>query len=464
MIRKTVLLGAILALFSLNQCSAAFEYSGVFLANRKLKESQSYYILLNENTKVVFSFQIDGEANSKVFVSKVALSSGESLTLSNENGIYEFDVPVAGIYEVTVETSLPQSVRVSYQLKVDEEPLANSQKALLLSSYTIKEDKVNSEGEENQVSIIEELQSAEKEDNTENTEEISESFEKLDPDAPAFEELKYQGSPQLIKSIDLYLSTSDKSKCWIKNIFYDEEGNLWVLDGQLCRIFCFDPEGREIISFGSKGKENHKFGMPVSLSINNGKVIVGDRQKRCIHLFDTKGNWLNSVNNNLSLGLRLSNPASICYRKNEIWVADSSANRVLCFDDDFSFLGSFGSAVDGKIDSIGAIASDFASIYILEEQGSVKKFGPMGNFESAFYTDTTYGTDLFIDTNKNIWVVGPESSKVSCFTKTGTLICSINKAHLPEGKFSPSSISINFRAQIAVADNYSKQIKIFEIK
>ena len=61
-----------------------------------------------------------------------------------------------------------------------------------------------------------------------------------------------------------------------------------------------------------------------------------------------------------------------------------------------------------------------------------------------------------------------EQGGVYCFSAEGKNLFSIDKISLSglfndSNKFSPSALSISSSAKIAVADTYSKQIKIFEI-
>ena len=310
-------------------------------------------------------------------------------------------------------------------------------------------------------------------------------FSQLDPDAPAVEDgeeevvvpktvikpktLTYSGKINLIDSIDAYRFLGDKNKCWPTKICFDADNNYWLLDGQLCHITSYSPKGTELNSFGNKGKAVNELGIPVSLAIFKNYILVGDRQKNCIHVFDKKGNWINLIQSDPKVGLQISNPASICVRNNEIWVGDSSTKRILCFDGSLSFLGSFGSSKESKIDSISAISTDNEFIYILEEEGILKKFGTMGNFLSAVPTDVKYSNDLFVDSNKNFWITDSEQGKVICYDNEGKVKYSIDRKSLSgvyngSDKFSPSSIAVNATANIAITDTYSKQIKVFEIK
>ena len=105
----------------------------------------------------------------------------------------------------------------------------------------------------------------------------------------------------------------------------------------------------------------------------------------------------------------------------------------------------------------------------MEEDGVLKKFGTMGNFLAAVPSDFKYAVSLFVDSKKNFWITDLEQGKVNCLSSEGKTLFSIDRKSVSglfsdSDKFAPSSISISSSAKIAVADTYSKQIKIFEIK
>lgn len=594
--RKKLFLSVFLfAVLDISACFAAFEYNGVFSASRKSGETQSYYILLNENTNVTFSVKSNGKDCKDVFVNSIKFSSDESISLKSKTGIYNYTIPATGIYEVSVTTTVPNNVAISYDLTVDESaanikpsssetretkpvqsdvneadkkitktdvqstntknsdsssfsliggariidesepdlknnPLNkisdnnNENKALTDNNSENKQIEASiSEGKkENIILTTQDLPKTEetiakevKQDkdinlnqdsiNSESSVEKSDEtaisavaqpldsdspsvendiYGELDPDAPAVEEdaqevilepvepakqISYDGNLKLIASFDAYRFLGDKNKCWPKSICYDDKNNLWLLDGQLCQIICFSPKGTELVCFGGKGKARNELGIPVSLAAFKDYILVGDRQKNCIHIFNKKGNWVNAIMNDPNVGLKISNPVSICVRGEEIWVGDGSSNRILCFDKNFSFLGSFGSTKESKINSISYISTDNEFIYILEEDGVIKKFGTMGNFLSAVPTDSKYAGCLFVDSRKNFWISDLEQGGAYCYSAEGKTLFSIDKKTVAglfndSEKFSPSAVAISSSAKIAITDTYSKQIKIFEIK
>lgn len=579
--RNIIFASLLFTTINLNCCFAAFDYNGTFPANRSSNEPQVYYILLNENTTVSFSFKSEGKDCKDVFVSSIKLSSDESVFLTSKTGITTYSIPASGIYEVSVTSSAPLNKVVSYDLTVEEtevnskvtnntsintnntntsntnntiadtntntntsintvninqnspsigtariidesEPKQNNELeqtelpietnkeiqnnqtenksdiSLNISNQEVKESETKIPPENNIISnvvasepvkeeiIVEEpIKPAIADPLGANTVAVEDEYSELDPDTPAIEDdeeevpqqqtpvtaksLKYKGKLELVNSFDVFRFLGDKNKCWPKAICFDSFDNIWILDGQLCRVICYDLKGKELKSFGSKGKSNYELGIPVSLTVFNNYILIGDRQKKCIHVFNKDGNWVNAIQNDPNVGLKISNPISLCIRNNELWVGDAGTQRILCFNAQLAFLGSFGSTKESKIDSISAISSDNESIFILDDEGILKKFGTMGNFISAIPTDYKFSENLFVDKNKNYWIANSEKGKVSCFSEDGKILFSIDRKSLKgiyaeSDKFSPSAVTLSLSAKIAVADTYSKQIKIFEIK
>ena len=577
--RNIIFASLLFTTINLNCCFAAFDYNGTFPANRSSNEPQVYYILLNENTTVSFSFKSEGKDCKDVFVSSIKLSSDESVFLTSKTGITTYSIPASGIYEVSVTSSAPLNKVVSYDLTVEEtevnskvtnntsintnntntsntnntiadtntnisintvninqnspsigtakiidesEPKQNNELeqtelpietnkeiqnnqtenksdiSLNISNQEVKESETKIPPENNIISnvvasepvkeeiIVEEpIKPAIADPLGANTVAVEDEYSELDPDTPAIEDdeeevpqqqtpvtaksLKYKGKLELVNSFDVFRFLGDKNKCWPKAICFDSFDNIWILDGQLCRVICYDSKGKELKSFGSKGKSNYELGIPVSLTVFNNYILIGDRQKKCIHVFNKDGNWVNAIQNDPNVGLKISNPISLCIRNNELWVGDAGTQRILCFNAQLAFLGSFGSTKESKIDSISAISSDNESIFILDDEGILKKFGTMGNFISAIPTDYKFSENLFVDKNKNYWIANSEKGKVSCFSEDGKILFSIDRKSLKgiyaeSDKFSPSAVTLSLSAKSAVADTYSKQIKIFEIK
>lgn len=437
-----------------------------------LNKSISYDLNVIDDLQISNNISKDDSENLSIFIPEKDKKIKEITNQSNIE-VYDFvnESRVSiGSAKITENTNVDNTNNVSSQSNKLEPKEENARIASETDFQRLEEEKLDLEAT-----------------NQENLNQVLENndFSELDPDAPAIEdedenneELKkdvsttpliYSGKLKISKNIDIYKLVNEKNKSWPQAICFDSDDNIWALDGQLCKIICFDPNGSEKISFGSKGNEKDQFGMPISLAVFKNYILVGDRQKCLIQVFDKKGNWLNSIKSDPNVGLKLYNPIAICIRNNEVWIADERTNRILCFDETLSFLGSFGSTEEVKIESISSLATDGDFLYVLQEDGELKKFGSMGNFISSISTHTNFSTDLFIDRNKNFWVTDIELGRAICYSKDGEILYSINRNSINEiisniSRFSPSSISINSNSKIAITDTYSKQILILEIQ
>lgn len=554
---KFLITSLLLTIFNCNIAYSSFEYNGTFYSNRKANEVQSFYVLLNKNDNISFSFKCNGKSSNEVIVKSIKLTSEDNIGIKSDSGVKTYKVPNSGIYEISVCSSTTIKKDIIYELTVDKivekkeenkeekkeenkekkeesiQKVINKEinkenlkgdfeevppesidteknietKKTIEVNNKVKDDNETNEKKVNNIentsinnikiddkkTILEKDTNISKNNNNsqksplienkQNKQEEDVSIvleeESLGPDTVAYVDnsddndsyfkLNYDGNLKLVKSLDAYKFIGDKNKCWPKSIIYDDNNNLWVLDAQLYKVTGFDNNSKEIISFGSKGSEKYNFGLPCSLALFKNYILVGDRQKRCVHIFDKKGNWQNSINSDPNVGLIIINPVSITIRNNEIWIADNGTNRVLCFNSNFSFLGSFGSSNESKINSITAITSDKDYIYLLEEEGSLKKFGTMGNLISEISTNLPYSSGLIVDLNDNLWITNIDSEEAICSTKDGKELFSVNKENIKDilkskSSFSPTSIAINKKGQIAISDSSSKQILIFELR
>ena len=497
---------------SIGQCFASFDYNGVFTSGRLENDVHSYYILLKENTDVTFLFRkAQGEAINSIFVNSIKLTSDDSKALKSDKAIESYSVSETGIYEISVVTNLPVSEEIAYELQVDEKSKeeSNNTKSVVpgtVVAETTTEEKTKVENqteekisevastttqtiifpvEENVVKSSEELNNSiasetVTEMNTVKSPESSGAEIKTDAASETVSEnvptenikvnnfvLDYKSKFALKESLDIYSYSDEALKCWPQALCFDSDNNLYVLDSQLCRVIVFDSNLYRVRTFGTKGSMDSEFGLPTSIAVNDDYVLVGDRQKHCIHAFSHEGEWKFAVKNSSANVLNIANPSSIIFRSNEIWVGDSVTQRILCFDKNFSFLGSFGSTNEAPLKDIVSIAYSKNSIFVLEESGALKRFSPMGAFEAAISTDFSFVVNLFADSNGNLWVCDQDKGCVRCFNMEDEILATIDGETIGDGqnnRIAPSAFAISPSGIVAIADVRSRQVKILEIK
>jgi sugar lactone lactonase YvrE len=105
-------------------------------------------------------------------------------------------------------------------------------------------------------------------------------------------------------------------------------GEMFVSDGYgNTRIVHFDPKGRFIKAWGSRGVGPGQFTLPHSIAIDSaGRLYVADRSNVRVQIFDQNGKFLDQWRN-------IVLPWGLCVtEKDEIWVCGSSPMQLLKSD------------------------------------------------------------------------------------------------------------------------------------
>jgi peptidylamidoglycolate lyase len=85
------------------------------------------------------------------------------------------------------------------------------------------------------------------------------------------------------------------------DVAVEADGTFYVSDGYgNCRVVKFSPEGTFIKTWGTYGSRPGEFIIPHGIALDKKHVLyVADRQNNRVQLFDTSGNFLQLLNNNV---------------------------------------------------------------------------------------------------------------------------------------------------------------------
>lgn len=110
----------------------------------------------------------------------------------------------------------------------------------------------------------------------------------------------------------------------------DSEGNLYVSDSLNAKVRVFSPEGREILSFGKRGRSIGTFANPRGIAVDReGHIYVGDTLFSAIQLFDREGRLLLVIGRFGKGEGEFAVPMDIFIRDDKIFIADSYNARVV---------------------------------------------------------------------------------------------------------------------------------------
>ena len=124
-----------------------------------------------------------------------------------------------------------------------------------------------------------------------------------------------------------------------------QAGRVYVTDTSSHTVGIYDLEGRELGSFGKRGRANGEFNYPVDLTLDHdGNVFVIDSLNFRIQIFDGKGVFQSSFGQQGDGTGDFGRPKGIALdRDGHIYVADALFDTIQIFDWDGKFLLNFGS-------------------------------------------------------------------------------------------------------------------------
>ncbi|NQT80602.1 MAG: 6-bladed beta-propeller [Candidatus Aminicenantes bacterium] len=92
----------------------------------------------------------------------------------------------------------------------------------------------------------------------------------------------------------------------ISSVVVDDDGNIYMLDGEEKKVKVFDPEGKFVREFGKQGQGPGEFSLPILIQFSNkGELVVEDPLNARIAFFTTEGKFLKNLSTAKALGLAL---------------------------------------------------------------------------------------------------------------------------------------------------------------
>ncbi len=202
----------------------------------------------------------------------------------------------------------------------------------------------------------------------------------------------------------------------------DSDGNIYVSDSVLNKIFVFDKQGGYISRFGDNLKR------PTGLAIdNNSKLIfVADTLGSKIIVYDLKGKELYSFGKSGNSEDEFNFPTHIFFGGDGLlYVSDTLNFRVQAFDKNGGFRFMFGKAGDGSGDMSkpkGVATDSEGHIYVVDSVfETVQIFGKDGRLLLAFGSsgsgpgNLNIPSGIFIDKKDNIYIVDSFNKRVQVF-------------------------------------------------
>ena len=207
-----------------------------------------------------------------------------------------------------------------------------------------------------------------------------------------------------------------------RSIDISEAGDVYIAEWQNDRISIWDENGSFKESFGQNGNTDGKFYDPSSLEVSENEIFVSDWSRHNIQVFSLAGEFLLRSWGSYGTGQsQFNNPSGIWVDINdsvgrEIYVADYHNHRVQVFDENGTFLRTFGSygGGDGQLNYANGVGVGPDNMVYVSSKHSIKsRYFRGGEISPApFRPVDTLGSWTF--TRINWWLLWLTITELRC--------------------------------------------------
>jgi sugar lactone lactonase YvrE len=250
-------------------------------------------------------------------------------------------------------------------------------------------------------------------------------------------------------------------------VFADSE-RIYVTDPGNRLLHVFDMRERNYLEIRKADKEEFKSPIGVA-SDTNGEIYLSDSVLKRVFIFDKEGKYLREIGSDL-----FSRPAGIAIDEERLYVVDTHGHKIFAFSKKGgSFLFSFGKNGTGNGEfnyPTNIFAGKDKFLYITDSMNfRVQIFDSNGNFISTFGKhgdgsgDFSKPKGIAVDSEGNIYVADAQFDAIQIFDKEGRLLLAFGDTGRGKGQLIlPAGLFIDKQDKIYVADSYNNRIQIFQ--
>ena len=146
------------------------------------------------------------------------------------------------------------------------------------------------------------------------------------------------------------------------DVAWDATGNIYVADGYgNARVAKYEPGGKYIKSWGSRGSAPGQFNVPHTMAIDaQGLIYIGDRQNNRIQVFDGDGNFKTQFVN-------VGAPSAICITPGpRQFLYASNSNPSTTMDNGEIYKMTLDGKILGKFGTAGKLLKEFGSVHEMD--------------------------------------------------------------------------------------------------
>lgn len=196
----------------------------------------------------------------------------------------------------------------------------------------------------------------------------------------------------------------------VRTPFVDANGNLYA--ESLYSISKYDPLGRLVTTWGSKGTGNGQFDYARGLAVDSqGNIYVGDVMNNRVQKFDSNGNYITQWGSKGNGNGQFDPIGGIAVdSKDCVYVSDLGSHRIEKFDSNGNYTMQWGAygTTDGRFMYPWGLAVDSQDNILVADTGNqrVQKFDSGGNYLGKLDLGSMQPGDVSIDSQGNLYVSG----------------------------------------------------------
>jgi sugar lactone lactonase YvrE len=219
-----------------------------------------------------------------------------------------------------------------------------------------------------------------------------------------------------------------------------------------------------------RGSPTDPLKAPLDLVIAEGRLVVVDRGRAAVDVFDLEGNWKATKR-----WAELAAPVAVTWdaARRTFWFADAAAHACFATTDLVSLqrrIGERGNA-PGQFnfpsalayrDGLGLVVADAMNfrVQIIDNAGRpVGGFGQKGDAAGDF----SRPRGVAVDSEGHLFVLDNQFENIQVFDRQGRLLMAFGEEGDKPGQFAlPSGITIDDRDRIWVADSSNRRVQVFQ--
>jgi streptogramin lyase len=279
-----------------------------------------------------------------------------------------------------------------------------------------------------------------------------------------------------------------------RGITIDPSRNILVADTSNNRVQKFNPNGTFLTKWGAKGTLEGQFKNPYGVEADaTGNIYVADTSNNRIQKFDSSGNfqrmWGWGVDDGTNVFQtctsgcqkgasgsgdgQFKNPRAVAVDPaGNVYVADTSNNRIQKFDPSGNFLGKWGvkGTLDGQLKNpYGVVADRYGNVYVSDtSNGRVQKFDTSGTFllkwgaKGKLDGQFTNPRGITVDPQGAVHVVDSSNGRVQVFEPLGAFEYIVGAKGSGPGQLkNPYDVAVDPNGYLLVMDTSNNRVQRF---